>query len=242
MSKKVLMINGSARKKNTYNILIQIQKILKNRGIESEIINLFDYEINHCIGCESCVVNPSCFMKDNMSIIMQKILDCDGLILSSPVYMKSVTSKFKSFADRLNEWIHKPETAGKPVMFVSTTASTGLKETGNFLKSFATGFGARLGDYITRTNKNMDEPVKEKELAIFLKLLEQDKKYYNPSIPEIVMFTVGKVLALKSKGDDKKFWEKNNWLDKRYYYLCKMNPGKILFSKFIFKVLSNVIK
>lgn len=242
MSKKVLMINGSARKKNTYNILLQIEQILKNHGIESEILNLFDYTIEHCKGCELCVTHESCFIKDDMPMIMQKIMDSDGVVLSSPVYMRSVTSKFKSFADRTNIWVHKPEPAGKPVMFATTTAATGIKETSQFLNAFATGFGARKGETIARTNQNMTEPVTENEMSRFLSLLNQDKKFYRPAMDEIVMFTVGKVLALKSEGDDRKFWEEKGWVDKRYYYPCKMGLHKKAFSKFIFKVLSKVMK
>ena len=242
MSKKVLLIHGSARKKNTYNILLQIEKILKDHGIEVEILNLFDYEIKDCIGCESCITHESCSIKDdNMNVIMQKMMDSDGVVLSSPVYMCSVTSKLKSLADRTNMWVHKPATAGKPVMFVATTAATGLKATGQFFNTYATGLGMRRGDFVARAGKKMDEPVKEKEMSKFLRLLEQDTSQYHPSMNEIVMFTVGKVLALKSEGDDKKFWEEREWLDKRYYYPCKMNPGKKLFSKFIFKVLSKAM-
>lgn len=242
MSKKVLIINGSSRKKNTYNILLQMEKIFKTRGVDTEILNLFDYQIKDCVGCETCVGKKSCGITDDMPVIMQKILDSDGIVLSSPVYMCSVTSKFKTFADRTNIWVHKPETAGKPVMFVATTAATGLKDTKKFLESFATGFGARKGDFIARSGKNMSEPVQEKELARFLSLLNQDKKDYSPAMNDIVMFTVGKVLALKSTGDDRKFWEEKEWLDKIYYYPCKINPGKKLFSKFMFKVLSNAMK
>lgn len=242
MGKKVLLINGSNRKKNTYQLLLQIEKILTSRGIEVEMLHLFDYEIKHCVGCETCVKKESCCIADDMPVIMQKILDSDGVVLSSPVYMCGVTSKFKAFADRTNGWVHKPETAGKPVMFVTTTAATGIKETKRFLSSYAAGIGVRRGDFIARSGKNISEPVREEELSRFLSLLNQDKGKYAPSMDEIIMFTVGKVLALKSTGDDKRFWEEKQWLDKAYYYPCKMNPVKKLFAKFMFKVLSNAMK
>lgn len=242
MGKKVLMIDGGARKKNTYNILTQIGQILKTHGIEVEILRLFDYEIKHCVGCETCVGHQSCGITDDLPVIMGKIMDSDGVVLSSPVYMRSVTSKFKAFADRTNIWVHKPETVGKPVMFATTTASTGLKETKRFFESFATGFGARKGNFVARSGKNLSEPVREKELSRFLSLLNQDKEYYRPAMDEIVMFNVGKVLALKSSGDDNRFWEEKQWFGKDYYYPCRMNPGKKVFSKFMFKVLSKAMK
>ena len=243
MSKKVLMINGSSRKKNTYNILVQITQILQKHDIESEIFNLFDYEIKDCTGCdEVCIQQGVCHIKDGMNEIMQKIMDSDGIVLSSPVYLFGVTSRFKTFADRLNVWFHKPEPAGKPVLFVATTTVTGIKETIHFFDQFATGFGARKGGYIARVHKTLNVPVEEKEVSGFLSLLKKDPKYYKPSMNEIVIFEVLKVLALKSNGADRQFWEEKKWLDKVYYYDCKMGIGKKLFSKMMFKILSNAMK
>ena len=243
MSKKVLMLNGSYRKKNTYNVLTQIAEILKSRSIESEILNLFDHKILDCTGCdEICIKQGSCNVKDDMPVIMQKIIDCDGLVLATPVYRSGVTSKFKAFVDRTNAWFHKPEPAGKPVLLAATTAISGMKDTLHFLDQFATGFGARKGGAVIRSLGSFNVPVKEEELEKFLSLLERDKKDYQPTMNEIVIFEVQKVLALKSNGDDRKFWEGKKWLDRWYYYDCKMGLHKKLFSRMMFKILSSKIK
>ena len=241
MSKKIILINGSARKKNTYNVLLQIEKILKDKGFETEIINLFDYRIADCVGCETCVGNNACILKDDMPAVMEKILDSDALVFGSPVYMDSVTSRFKTFADRSNVWVHKPQLAGKPVMFAATTASTGIKEIKRFFGSYSTGLGMRKGECVYRVGRKITDPIEKKELSRFLTLLEKDTKYYAPEIDEIIMFTVQKVMALKSSKDDRKFWEEKNWFDKSYYYPCKMNIRKKLFSKFIFKAISKAM-
>ena len=39
--KKILLINGSGRKKNTYHLLKSIEKILINENFETKIINLY---------------------------------------------------------------------------------------------------------------------------------------------------------------------------------------------------------
>ena len=243
MGEKVLIINGSFRKKNTYGLLVQIGELLKNHGIESEIINLFDYEIKDCTGCDDiCIRQGSCQKKDDMPGIMQKILESGGLVLSSPVYLGGVTSKFKAFADRTNAWFHKPEPVGKPVLLAVTTAITGIKETQHFLDQLVTGFGARKGGVVTRTIKNFNKPVGEKEIQRFVSLIQKDKSDYRPAMNEIVIFEVQKVLAQKSNGDDKRFWEDKNWNNKPYYYDCKMGIAKKVFSKMMFKILSNAIK
>ena len=241
MGKKILLVDGSARKKNTFGILLQMEQILKAKGFETEIINLFDYNLLDCIGCEVCVSHKTCCQKDDQQAVIQKVLASDGVVFSSPVYRNSVTSRFKTFADRTNVWVHKTETAGLPMMFVTTTASTGIKETMQFFNSFANGLGARKGDFISRAGKKVGEPVKEKEMSKFIKLLNTDKKYYRPGMDEIIMFIVGKILAKKSSGDDNKFWNEKQWIDKSYYYPCRINIFKIGFGKFLFKVISKAM-
>ena len=238
------MLNGSYRKRNTSNVLLQIEKILKDHDIETEIINLFDFEILHCIGDdESCVKKGGCSQQgDDMQKIRQKILDSDAIVLASPVYLGGVTSKFKAFADRTNEWFHKPAPAGKPVLLVVTTAVTGIKETVHFIDQLSTGWGARKGGVISRKSANIAAPVGEKELSQFVSLIHTDKKHYSPSMGELVIFEVQKVMAGKSNGSDRKFWEEKKWLEKYYYYDCSLNIFKKLFSKMMFKILSNAMK
>ena len=244
MKKKVLMINGSVRKKNTYGILVQIGELLKRHDVESEILNLSDYQIKACNGCdETCIHNNGCNTKDDdMLALKQKLLESDGIVLSSPVYLSGVTSIFKAFADRTNVWFHNPETAGKPVLLVSTTESSGMKETMKFLDSLVTGWGARKGGSITRIGKGMKEPVTENEVSGFISLLTTDPEKYKPAMNELVIFVVQKVLALKFGESNKRFWEEKGWLDKYYYYPCKINPGKKLFSKMMTKIISNAMK
>lgn len=53
---KIIAINSSKRKMNTYGVIEQVKKILNNNDINVEIINLFDYDIKSCLGCENCLI------------------------------------------------------------------------------------------------------------------------------------------------------------------------------------------
>ena len=242
MDKKVLIINGSARRQNTFGLLAQIEQLLKKHDIETEMLHLFDYTIGDCIGCEKCIYQDGCSLNDDMPLLKQKILDSDGVVFGSPVYMRGVTSKLKTLADRTCAWFHKPEPAAKPVLSVTTTVSTGVKAVEQFLASFATGFGARKGGFIVRKVKDLGKPIEEKEVARFVSLLKNDKSQYRPAMGEVVMFNVQKVLALKSSGTDNAFWQGSGWIDKPYYYGCKLGVFKKLFSKMMFGILSKAMK
>jgi len=241
MSKNVLIINSSFRKKNTYKLLTEIEQLLKNSDINVEIINLFDYKIDSCIGCRNCITDGECFFKDDMTQLMDKMIKSDGLILSSPIYVGNVSGKFKTMVDRTCKWYHRPELAGKPILFVATTEATGIKATKKCFETIAMELGAQKAGFIARSSRNIELTVQNKELSLFLKLLIDGTIYYKPSIYEINIFQVQKVLALKTNERDKQFWQDNGWIDMVYYYKCRVNLLKRIFSNLIFKILYKVI-
>ena len=95
---KIIAINSSKRKINTSGVIKQSKEILNNNNnIEVEIINLFDYDIKTCIGCENCLIKGDCIFKDDLADIMDAIKESDGVILTSPVYMENVSGMLKIF-------------------------------------------------------------------------------------------------------------------------------------------------
>ena len=227
---KVLMINGSFRKKNTYKILCEAGAILEKRGFKYEILNLSDYKINHCRGCDpTCNGNKGCNQTDDqMSEVKKKMLESDAFVFATPVYLSGATSTFKAFADRTNIWFHNPALSGKPVLSVVTTEVSGIDQTEEFLNSLETGMGLRKGGLIKRKQKNFAKPLTEKEMSKFLSLLNTDKSKYKPTMNELIIFQVQKALALKFGEGNKEFWAQNGWLDKPYYYKCKIGLKKPL--------------
>lgn len=241
LGKRILIINSSFRKKNTYNVLLQIGQLLKRNNFDFEVINLFDYKIENCLGCRKCVTDGECYLKDDMNYLMKKMIDSSGIILSSPIYVGTISGKLKTMVDRTCMWYHRPELAGKPTLFVATTDATGIKETKKCFENIAVEWGTQRAGFIARSSRNITSPVQERELSQFLKLLNEKKGYYKPSLIEINIFQVQKVLALKTNERDKLFWHDRGWLDKAYYYDCKMNLMKKIFSKAIFRFLYKVM-
>ena len=112
MTMKVLAVNSSRRKVNTYKLLKEIQEILQEENIETDIINLYDYTIKPCVGCELCILKGTCSLQDDVPALMNKFLEYDGIILSLPVYLRSVSGMLKTFVDRTCSWYHRPVLAG----------------------------------------------------------------------------------------------------------------------------------
>lgn len=99
---KVIGINGSARKDgNTAIIVGKVFDELNKEGIETELIQLADYEIQPCRGCCACKGRGNCvFTKDGFTEIFSRRVEADGIILGSPVYSADVSAKMKAFLER----------------------------------------------------------------------------------------------------------------------------------------------
>jgi Multimeric flavodoxin WrbA len=99
---KVVGISGSARKDGNTAILINtVFAELTKCNIETEMIQLFDKEINSCTGCFACKGKSRCvFGNDDFYSCFQKMIEADGIILGSPVYSADISGKMKTFIER----------------------------------------------------------------------------------------------------------------------------------------------
>lgn len=91
------------------------------------MINLHDYNIKPCSGCESCTVRftqkgeaPECVYKnkDDMDLIMQEWLEADGIIVTVPSYSFMPAGIYRVFTDRFLAYepnFHKQ--VGNPAYF-----------------------------------------------------------------------------------------------------------------------------
>ena len=88
MSKNVLILMGSPRKKGNTSILCdEFARGAEEAGNQVEKINVIDKHINGCLGCNGCQRNGgTCVQKDDMQDVYQKILAADVAVLASPIY------------------------------------------------------------------------------------------------------------------------------------------------------------
>lgn len=100
----VLAINGSPRGKDSHTDFI-LQPFLegaRDAGASAETLYLRDHKIRPCTGCFSCwLVTPGqCILKDDMSSILEKILDTDVMVFATPLYNCSMSALMKAFHER----------------------------------------------------------------------------------------------------------------------------------------------
>lgn len=111
---KVLGISAGRRGGNTDIAVKEALLACQEAGAECIFINLFDYNILHCTGCESCTMMmgdvalgkrddyPGCVLKDkdDMDKIMNVFQTCNGLIVGCPTYDLTPSSLYLKFAQR----------------------------------------------------------------------------------------------------------------------------------------------
>ncbi len=100
--KKVLILSGSPRKGgNSDTLCDQFMKGAQETGNEVEKIFVADKKIGYCRACYYCNDHKGeCIIKDDMAEILQKMLDADVIVLSSPVYFYSISAQLKTVIDR----------------------------------------------------------------------------------------------------------------------------------------------
>lgn len=221
--KHIVALLGSNRKRNTYRLLMQIQSILKTHEIDLTIVELYRQTITPCLGCENCILHGKCVLKDDTESIMKQLLDADGIILASPVYLQQISGQMKSFFDRTCVWYHRPALTGKPILSVATTKGSGLQKTLAYLESIAIQWGAIPAGTVGRSIFTQDKPVSEKEISAFVKLIEQPQSH-SPSLNQLINFEVQKALALSLNALDRAYWEEKRWLNQPYFSSYKFRP------------------
>ena len=121
---KIIAVNGSPRKNwNTGMLLKNCLEGAKEAGAETELINLYDFQFKGCTSCFLCKLKGNtvskCAMKDEMESVFQKIIECDALVLGSPVYFSDVSGEMRSFMERLlfpySSYEGQPSSFGKKI-------------------------------------------------------------------------------------------------------------------------------
>lgn len=102
MAKKVVVISSSPRKGgNSDTLCDEFVKGAIDGGNEAVKYFLEDIEFGSCKACMACKTpERECFQEDEISIILDDMVDADVIVYATPIYYFSMTGTLKSFFDR----------------------------------------------------------------------------------------------------------------------------------------------
>ncbi|WP_299523786.1 flavodoxin family protein [uncultured Methanobrevibacter sp.] len=102
MSKKVVILHGSPRVSGNSDILAnEFKKGVEEAGNEAKKISFPMKFINYCKGCLGCMSSGECVIHDDMSKILEDLVNADVIVFSSPIYFNTITGQMKTIIDRL---------------------------------------------------------------------------------------------------------------------------------------------
>lgn len=247
---KVIAIMGSPRGKGAgYKIVKKIENKMKTMGdVDFEYLFLKDTDLKTCMGCFNCVTKGEdrCPLKDDRAMIEQKLLEADGVILSSPVYVMNVSWLMKNFIDRFAYTNHRLRFFRQKVLIVTNSGGSGLKEAQAPMR-IALG-GSRIVHELgvgTPPWPQTERAVAKKEKAVNAaaeKLYTAclDKSLPKPTFSDYMRFLIQKRVGIECREYLPADFEFYN--NKDYFYVTRIDPVKAATAKALVRFLMNMMK
>lgn len=126
---KVLLVNGSSRRNGCTNAaLTQVEKALREEGVDTEMIFIGNQPLPDCIACHQCRKLGRCVFDDCVNEFVEKAKAADGFVFGSPVYYAHPSARLLTFMDRAfysggKHFMFKPAAAVLSARRAGTTAS-----------------------------------------------------------------------------------------------------------------------
>lgn len=121
----ILILSGSPRPDGNTRLLVDafVQGIGNRHDVE--IVNVCDYNINPCSGCNACFADEkhNCVQNDDMQLVYRKAMNADLLVVASPVFFYGISAQLKATIDRFHNPIRDTFRISKMMLFAVGAAS-----------------------------------------------------------------------------------------------------------------------
>lgn len=118
----MLIVVGSRRLGNCYNLANKIKRELESERIPVNIITPGNQRIHLCTGCMDCDASGVCDFTDDMKNNIDKIKNEEVIMFISPTRWNTLSGDLKIFMDRLNPLYSTHGLRGKKAIIVSIGA------------------------------------------------------------------------------------------------------------------------
>ncbi|MCP4762417.1 MAG: NAD(P)H-dependent oxidoreductase [archaeon] len=201
---KVLAICSSPRKGNTYSALKVIEEY---PDIDYKILMLKDLNFEMCKGCYTCVLKgeEKCPLKDDRDMIINEMVDADGIIFASPVYVNHATALMKNFMERFGYYAHRPIFQDKFGMVMATCGMFGSEETNKFMEGIFNAYGFNMVSSLelqmatkTEKEKSLNREKTFKAVDTLINRIKDGTKN-SPTMDHMVRFNIFKIVSALKK-------------------------------------------
>ncbi len=105
----ILAIYGSPRRKGNTSLLLQ-KAVEGARGAGANVVEIVlrDLKMSPCLEIYGCKYTGRCVIKDDFQSVYDRLSQCQGLILASPIFFYALSSHTKILIDRCQSfWVKK---------------------------------------------------------------------------------------------------------------------------------------
>jgi Multimeric flavodoxin WrbA len=154
--KEILVVVGSGMENaNTDTLAEAFRQGAIEAGHTVSKVFLGDANISPCNGCNACQHGNPCVVQDDMQTLYPLFNKCDVLVLASPLYFWTVSSRTKAFVERLYAEVQSApgryaKTVGKECALLMTSADPSFNSFEN-----AVGFYRLTSRYLGWIDKGM---------------------------------------------------------------------------------------
>lgn len=252
---KVTAFIGCATKKHTYKASEKFLQNLKSFGdIDYEIVRLSDYNLGTCKGCRLCLDKGEefCQFKDDRDILIEKIVNSDGVLFASPNYSFQVSAMMKIFLDRLAFIFHRPRFFGKTFTSLVTEGISRGEKIVKYFNFIGKGFGfnvvkgccIKTFEPLTEEGqRKIDRIIEAQSRKFYAQLVK--KEYPAPSLFWLMTFRMARTSMKKMLDEnwrDFTYYREKGWFESDYFYPVKLNPLKKLAGKIFDRLAVQIIR
>lgn len=115
----MIIVNGSRRNGNCYNLANRVKEELDKERIYCKIITPGNQKIHVCTGCMDCDKDGICDFTDDMKDNIEAIKNDDIIMFITPARWNLLSGDLKIFMDRLNPMYARGELKNKKMIAVA---------------------------------------------------------------------------------------------------------------------------
>lgn len=152
MSNRIMIVTGSPRRRgNTARVVDWVVDALQAAGAEVDRVDACEvaFEQPGCTSCMGCQKQEAygCVIDDEASEVVRRMMDCDAVVLATPVYWMGPTAQIKRLVDRMFSLMKMSDTPpttaleGKTLGLVATSGGKTEHGLGHLNAQYETAAG-----------------------------------------------------------------------------------------------------
>ncbi len=243
---KILIIHGSPRRGNTWSVLNKVKEKISNKlEVEYDLIELSKFKLESCKGCFNCILKgeEKCPHYKDMLYITDKIKECNGIIITSPVYSLQISGVLKNFLDHMSYNFHRPRYFTKRALIITTTAGVAEKKISDYISKVLRFWGINKinsisikyrEDYLKKYENKIN-----KEVNSFIISLESEENVI-VTYKNIVNYNAFKAMSMTisdKNSADYRYWIESGMYKMPYAENVQIGRIKTIFSNVLYNIL-----